>query len=244
MRRFFLPEGPQGAEAHLRGQERNHLARVLRLGVGDEVVLFDGRGREWLARVSGLGPEEARLAVVSELAPQAERGLEVWLAQALLKGPRTDWLIQKACELGVRRLSLFVSERSVARPQAPEARLARWRRIAASSLKQCRGCLLPRIEGPLSLEELLAEPWEGLRLLLHEAAGPEAVGLGQALGRVGELSRVQLLVGPEGGFSPAEVEWAKGAGAVVVRLGARVLRVETAALAAAAACLFAAGDLG
>jgi 16S rRNA (uracil1498-N3)-methyltransferase len=241
VRRFFLPGGPQRGEALLRGQEREHLARVLRLRLGDEVIVFDGRGREWLARVCGVEPEAARLAILSELEATAERGIEIWLGQALLKGNRTDWLVQKACELGVRRLSFVVSERAVARPPQKEARLERWRRISAAALKQCRGCLMPRID-LLGLEEFLAQPVAGPRFILHEAA--RCAGLSQAVAEAGSLDRVQLLVGPEGGFSEGEVAQAGKAGFVAVRLGARVLRAETAALAAAAALLYAAGELG
>jgi len=255
VRRFFLPEGPQGAEARLSGQERDHLARVLRLRSGEEVVLFDGRGREWLARVAEVGPEACRLTVVSELAPGAEPGVEVWLVQALLKGPKADWLVQKAVELGVRGLTFVNSERSVARPQG-EGKLPRWRRIAAAALKQCRGSLLPEIAGPLALDDLLAQPFDGPRFIFHEASGHEAsvheafgheaegVGLSQALGAAAPLKRVQLLIGPEGGFSEAEVARARAAGLVAVRLGARVLRAETAALAVVSAVLYAAGELG
>ncbi len=244
MRRFFLPEGPREGQALLSGQEYQHLVRVLRLRVGEEVVLFDGRGREWLARIEEVGERQARLEVVSELAAgAAEPALEVWLAQALLKRPAAEWLVQKACELGVRRLTFVSTERSVPRPAGGEEGAERWRRLAASALKQCRGCFLPRIDPPLSLDELLAEPFEGARLVLHEGQG---VGLSEAVAAAGgrRMCRVQLLVGPEGGFSGSEIERAVRAGFVAVRLSARVLRAETAALAVCAALLYAAGELG
>jgi 16S rRNA (uracil1498-N3)-methyltransferase len=244
VRRFYLPGGPEGGEALLRGQERDHLVKVLRLGPGDEVALFDGRGGEWLARVAAVDPAAVRLEVVSELRGGAEPAFELWLAQALLKGKKADWLVQKACELGVRRLTFVSSEHAVARGPAAEnaaARLARWRRICAEALKQCRGCLLPEIDGPRPLAGLLKEPFEGARFILHEAEG---MGLSEAVAGAGKVRRAQLVVGPEGGLSQAEVELARGVGFAVVRLGARVLRAETAALAVSAALLYAAGELG
>lgn len=240
MRRFFLPEGPRGGRAELGGQEREHLVRVLRLGPGDEVVLFDGAGRQWLARVAALEARAAELEVIQELPPGAEPACELWLAQGLIRGPKADWLVQKAVELGVRRLTFVISERSVVRPEGA-GRLERWRRIAAQALKQCRGCVLPLIEGPQSFDEFIRQPAPAPRFLLHEGQGR---GLSQAIAAAGDFRSAQLLVGPEGGWGGAEAGRAVAAGFTPVRLGARILRAETAALTGAAVLLYAAGELG
>ncbi|MFH0808881.1 MAG: 16S rRNA (uracil(1498)-N(3))-methyltransferase [Pseudomonadota bacterium] len=246
MRRFYLPSGPQGGEAVLTGQERDHLARVLRLGVGEQVLLLDGQGRQWLAEVAGIDSDSARLTVLSPVEASAEPRLHVWLCVALLrKPPKADWLLQKACELGVRRISFVLTQRAVPRlreADGGQGRLERWNRIAAGALKQCGGTVLPQIDPPRALPEVAAEGLsDGLRLILHESA---EMGLSQILTRAGMPERVQLLVGPEGGFSSPEVDLAAAAGFTAVRLGPRVLRAETAALAACAALMYAAGELG
>jgi 16S rRNA (uracil1498-N3)-methyltransferase len=239
-KRFYLPGGPRGEEAVLAGEELGHLSRVLRLAPGDEVVLFDGRGGEWLARLSSLNKREARLAVVCPLSGGAERRLSLHLAQALIKGPKADWLVGKACELGIAKLTFFPSERSV--PRADTSRLERWRRLAAESLKQCRGSLLPEIQEAKDLGFVLSASGAGLRLILH--AGEGVRGLREVLEGAPGFESATLLVGPEGGFTDMEVENGVAAGFVPVGLGGRILRAETAAVCGAAVLLYRAGEFG
>lgn len=163
---------------------------------------------------------------------QEEKGLSITLLQAQLKAPRMAWLVQKATELGVNSLTLFISERTIPRPKYGGDSLERWKTIAREAAEQCGATKLPQLEGPLPFSQVL-ESCEGdnLRLLLWEGEAPPLRGI---LHRVERAERIFLAVGPEGGFAPAEVEMAKVAGFTPVSLGKRILRAETAALAALA----------
>jgi 16S rRNA (uracil1498-N3)-methyltransferase len=162
-----------------------------------------------------------------------------------LKGERLDWLIQKATELGVARIVVLRTARVVARPagERASARRARWERVAREAVKQCRRAVAPVVEGPLALDDVLAEAGrhDGL-WLFHQ--GPAGVPLARVAGETSGVRRLLLLVGPEGGFSDEEVRQAVAAGARLVSLGPRVLRAESAGLVALVVCQYLFGDLG
>ena len=230
--RYFLESPPQGNEALLSGSEAHHLAHVMRARAGDEVLLFDGSGAEYTARVEQIGRSEVRLAVVSrrdidrELAAHLQRGV------ALPTGERQRWLVEKSVELGVRRLVPLVTERGVAQPTA--CSIVRLRRAVIEASKQCGRNRLMEIAEPLPLADYLRGPaGMSLRLL----AQPGGSSLRAALTGAGEPNMPQsalLAVGPEGGFSEDEFALAHEQGWQSVSLGARTLRVETAAVALAA----------
>jgi 16S rRNA (uracil1498-N3)-methyltransferase len=229
MTRLHLPELAAG-RVEIHGAGFHHLARVLRARRGDRVVLFDGAGREADAVVESIGDD----ALVLEVAAPREAitgGVSITLLVGLLKGEKMDWVVQKATELGVARLVPVVTDRAVVRLDEARAgaRLARWARIAAEAARQSRRADVPEIATPVTLAEALAAaPPHALRILCHEG---EAAPLAGALRPTPELV---IGVGPEGGFAPDEVTAARDAGFSVVGLGPRVLRAETAALAALA----------
>lgn len=218
----------------------HHAARVLRLREGEQVMLFDGRGGEHEARLSMPG----RGRVVAEIGArhdvERESPLAVTLVQALSSGEKMDFTIQKAIELGVAAIQPVLSAKSVVRLSAEREakKLAHWKRVAIAACEQCGRNRLPEVRESMSLEAYCRTPGPAsLRLLLS----PEGNS-----GLKGIQSRIQhavtLAVGPEAGFSAAEVQLLQRAGFVPVRLGRRVLRTETAALAALAALNALAGD--
>jgi 16S rRNA (uracil1498-N3)-methyltransferase len=214
-------------------------ARVRRLRSGEVVALFDGAGRSWLARVEKVGRAETSVRVTEALEPRAaESPLDLTLAAAVLKTDRFDWLVEKATELGVTRIRPVLTRYSLARPSA--GRRQRWRQIALAAAKQCGRSMLPEVEPPAEWEEVVAAA--GCRLLLNEDPGETSfAALAERSPRPDEVT---LIVGPEGGFADAEIETARAAGCLTVGLGARVLRAETAAIAAVALCQHLWGDLG
>jgi 16S rRNA (uracil1498-N3)-methyltransferase len=218
----------------------DHLLRVLRLRPGAALTLFDGRGGEYAARLMGAERGAARVAVGEHSSIERESPLSVTLLQGLARGERMDLIVQKATELGVRAIVPLLTERSVVRLDAAQSRkrLAHWQAIAVGACEQCGRNLLPQI-GPLTEFSRVGElALAGARLLL------EPHGLQTLPGALSGHTEVAMLIGPEGGLSDAEVEAALEADFVPCRLGPRVLRAETAPLAALAALQLLAGDLG
>jgi len=231
-----VDEGPRV----LRGPAFHHLAHVLRVRAGDVLTLFDGRGREAEARVVRLWEDEL-LVQVGEVRQPARPPVAVALIVALLKGEKMDWVVQKATELGVARIVPVATEHGVVKLDAERAagRRARWSRIAEEAARQCARADVPAIAEVSPLEAAL-EAAEGWRVLLHEAEKATLRGILPAT----PPATVTLAVGPEGGFAPDEVTGARAAGFAIAGLGPRILRAETAAIAALAILGFAVGDIG
>ncbi len=218
-----------------------HVTRVLRLGAGDPITLFDGTGMDYdaILREVGLSRVSAELGTGRRV--DSESPLAITLLQGVSRGPRMDTVMQKATELGVSSVQPLLAERSVVRLDAErgQARLEHWQRIVISACEQCGRSVLPRILPARSLDEALADLEPGtIGLTLN----PE--GAGQLAELLGAARRVALAVGPEGGFTGNEIRTLTQAGFRGLRLGPRILRTETAPLAALAILQYARGDLG
>jgi 16S rRNA (uracil1498-N3)-methyltransferase len=231
--RFYCPDIPsQNGPAELSEQAAHHAARVLRLKVGDAVSVFNGRGGEGEARITDIGKHRVSVEIAAWHGTERESPLTVTLAQAISAGEKMDYTLQKAVELGITAIQPLASERSVVRlaGERAEKRVAHWQGVVIAACEQSGRNRVPLVAPIRPLADWLAEQeGQGLRLML--APGAER--------RLHDLARpdggATLLVGPEGGFAPAETGLALRFGFTPVRLGARVLRTETAALAALAA---------
>ena len=226
--RFFVETPIQGERAILTGDEARHLASVMRAAVGDEAVLFDGSGDEFLARIERIGKRDVELAILERRAPPRELPRSLTLAVALPKGERQKWLVEKATELGVARLIPLVTQRGVAQPV--ESALERLRRGVIEAAKQCGRNRLMEIAPPQSIGDYLsaASPTD-VRLLADPTGQPlRSIDLART------NNAIHFAIGPEGGFAPDELAVAHSAGWQLVSLGPRILRVETAAVALAA----------
>ena len=234
MHRFFAPAIDPGDETIvLPKDEAEHLTRVLRLGVGDTVSAFDGRGREFLARVIGASRREVRLQLLSRVEAAAESSVALTLAQAVLKTDRMDDVVRDAAMLGVAAIQPLVTKRTETTIAAllRGARPERWRRVALAAVKQCRRAVLPDIRTPLTLESYLEEPQPALTLMLVEpAAGAVADSLAGLRG-LPTPSDAAVLIGPEGGWVESEWTAATGRGARLVTLGHRTLRADAVPVA-------------
>lgn len=210
---------------------RHYLTDVLRLKPGDELECFDGAGRSYATRIQSVGKGEVIAEVLREL-QESEPILRVHLAQALIRPERFEWVIQKATELGVARITPLLTRRTVARPEPARlgGKLERWRRIAADAARQCGRAAVPEIEAPLALKPLLASIGGTGCLLMPTLAGAN-IPLREALGTARSAGSAWVLIGPEGDFTPDEAAQAQRAGAVPVSLGRLTLRSETAAIA-------------
>lgn len=247
MYRFIIdPAGFQEGVASLQGQELRHLTKVLRLGPGDCVTVFDGQGQEGQGTVLSLDKQEARIRIEACSLLQRESPLEVWLAQGIGKGEKMDFIIQKATELGVKGLIPLETRRTVVKlnDAKKEEKTARWQRIAAEAAKQCRRSYIPQVACSQSLRQFLQHLPENKVLLAPWEEGGE--GLKKALleSPKDRSVPVYLLIGPEGGLEKEEVAQIKEKGGIIVSLGPRILRTETAGLAALSAIMYQWGDLG
>lgn len=245
--RFYAPSlDPAAAEVTLPPDEAAHLTRVLRLGEGDEVAVFDGRGVEVRARVARARRDAVTLAIVARVVPAAEPTVPLALAQAVLKADAMDDVVRDATMMGVARIDPIVSGHVVVRERviASGRPLDRWRRIAVSSAKQCRRATVPAIAAPRPMADWLREARDAWRLILVEpsaATGREA-GMRALLERPRPAS-IAVVVGPEGGWSAPERELAIAAGCVPVSLGALTLRADAMPIAALVALRFVVGDI-
>ncbi|HYL81341.1 MAG TPA: RsmE family RNA methyltransferase [Candidatus Acidoferrum sp.] len=239
-RRFFVPAACiRDGWVEFEPAQAHQLARVLRLHTGDQVSVFDGTGREVVAALERTAPRRATARILREVEAQAGIGLAITLAQVVPRGAAMDLILVKATELGVARLIPLTAEQSVRKafPQSP-----RWVRIVREAAEQCGRRDLPDIAPIVSLAEFLRGFPSGMPFLAcHPGEG--ARPLTAVCRELGQPPALTLLVGGEGGFSPGEIEALRSSGARLALLGPRLLRAETAALAALAilqACL---GDL-
>ncbi|MCL2810534.1 MAG: 16S rRNA (uracil(1498)-N(3))-methyltransferase [Clostridia bacterium] len=239
MHRFFVDDPCRvGEESVLPPTEAHHAALVLRLMPGETVELLDGQG-VYAATLSMVGKHQVR-AVVSARLPDREPRVRVTLFQGLAKGDKFDSIVQKCTELGVHAVQPLEMLRCVVRLDAKRtsAQCQRWQRIAREATKQCGRAWVPQIQGPIKLDDsifaeqqLIIVPWEDA----------EDGSLGEVL--AGKPSCIGLVIGPEGGITEDEVGRLRGLGAKIVTLGPRVLRTETAGMAALAAILALCGEM-
>jgi 16S rRNA (uracil1498-N3)-methyltransferase len=240
--RIYCPElPPEGGTALLDEAASRHLTRVLRLGPGAPLRLFDGRGREHDARLEGGGQKAAKASVLAARTPAPESPLPLLLLQGVGRGERMDFAVQKATELGVTAVWPVLTARSVVRLDGDRAarRQAHWRSVAVGACEQCGRAVVPEIGAPGGLAGALAAVPRGYDRLLPDPGAAHAL---TALPR--PEGGLAILIGPEGGLDEAERREAAAAGFRTVRLGPRILRTETAALAAVAIAQALWGDLG
>jgi 16S rRNA (uracil1498-N3)-methyltransferase len=231
----------RGARVEIHGAAAEHVARVLRLGVGDALTLFNGDGTDYPARIHALRRGIVGAEVVGTAAARAESPLALTLVQGIARGERMDLVVQKATELGVTAIVPVAAVRSVVKLDAGTRarKLAHWRGIASAACEQCGRARLPAIAEPATLAHWLRQPpTAGVRRILLAPDADESL-VGAAAG----AQAVELLVGPEGGLEDAERDAALAAGYRACRLGPRVLRSETAAVAALTVLQAVAGDL-
>jgi 16S rRNA (uracil1498-N3)-methyltransferase len=245
MPRFYVPAPRlENDLLTLAGNEAKHIRRSLRLKTGDEIVVFDGSGKEYEGRIVKEEPTSVVIKVHHLMSSPKESPLEITLAQSLLKGEKMDYLVQKATELGVAKIVPYFSSRSVPLLERSKKweRHRRWERIAIEASKQCGRGFIPKIERPCDYSEMLSllSP-ETLPLILHEQEGRR---LKEVLKGAKDRRRIFFIVGPEGGMSQEEVEEARGKGFIPVFMGERIMRAETTSLCLLSILQYEWGDIG
>lgn len=239
MRRFFIPTSNiDGQSAVITGSDVHHILHVLRKKEGDTIEATDGTGNRITARIESTADDKIQLSIVESIAVP-ERKTRLKLYQAMPRGGKFDWIIEKACELGVDELVPVISERTVTRLSEERGlkKIARWERLVLETMKQVgrlepmklsRAIPLEEIGSNLSAFSLKLIPWEL----------EDSTSLKQALDQNTDKNEIEIVIGPEGGFSAAEVERLTGYGFLPVTLGKRILKAETAAISAIASIYF------
>jgi 16S rRNA (uracil1498-N3)-methyltransferase len=245
-RLFVEPQKLTEEVVVLTDEDHRYLTRVLRLGVGDTVTLFDGKLVEAGARITRVGPRAVELKIEERRPVEAIDRPEVTLIQSLAKGDKLDLVVQKATELGVARIIPVTTARAVARLDAGAmrtmSRRARWQKIAREASRQSGRLDVPEVEAVTALTTAFqASPKDAFKLLFWEGARQNT--LRDALPD-SPPAQIVFAIGPEGGFTVEEVEAGREAGFIPVGLGPRVLRTETAALVVLSILGYALGDLG
>jgi 16S rRNA (uracil1498-N3)-methyltransferase len=246
MRRFFVrPDDVGTQELRLRGDEADHLIRVLRLGPGAPIVVFDGCGHEYTTVVERLETAGVVCRILSDVSPQSPPTVSITLGQGLPKAEKFGWVIQKTTELGVSAIVPLITDRVIPHIAEPHMarKVGRWEKLAREACKQSGRATVPHLWPPTRLEVFLASCQSAeLKLVLWE--GEETRLLGTILAASAPVASAAVVVGPEGGLTPQEVACGQAYGFLAAGLGKRILRTETAAVVAVALLQYRFGDLG
>lgn len=243
MRRFFLTNPlPVEGLLTITGPEVHHLKNVLRLKTGARVIFFDGQGCEYEAELAQLGSHEITARIISQHQEAAER-CRVTLAQGLLTGQKMDLVVQKATELGLAAIIPFTSRYSAVR-EASANKVQRWQRIAREACKQCHRPREPEILPVITWAECLSQATEhDLTVVFWEKETAHNLSDLRELIATSPPASLLFLIGPEGGLSSEEIAQAQAKNAQIIGLGRRILRAETASLAAATLVQYLVGNL-
>ena len=243
MRRFYLESTPENNIARIRGDEARHIEKVLRLGPGDSLELFDADGSVYRAEIESLHRGEVVARICARIAGVSDMDVHITLCQAVVKSQKMDFIVEKCTELGVTEIQPFFARRSVPRWDEDKAaqRVQHWRRIALAAVKQSGARRPPAIEPVLSFKEVIVKSYpDSMRVMLWECE--RDISLRSLLANCSR--RIVLIVGPEGGFTNEEASLASSYEFQFAGLGDRILRVETAAIVGVAVAAYEFGALG
>lgn len=246
MARFFVsPDQVKSGHITISGPDVRHITRVLRMGAGDIITVLDGEGKAYEARIENISRDRVRCEVLEQGQAGGEPPIRVTLVQGISKGEKMDLVMQKGTELGVTSIIPVICRYSVVKmsPRKAAERRDRWQRIAVEAAKQCRRSVVPRVATPTTWQEALEDIPDGaVALMPYEGETDRKIR--DVLRELNAPTEIFIFIGPEGGIHPEEFEQAQWRGVIPVTLGSRILRTETAGLAASTMVLYEWGDLG
>ncbi|MCM3698564.1 16S rRNA (uracil(1498)-N(3))-methyltransferase [Paenibacillus macerans] len=252
MQRYFVEPSQFGErEVAIVGEDARHIGKVMRSKPGDKLIVSDGISREVLAEITTMEPQQVTALIIETLAASGEPWLQVTVAQSLPKGDKMETVIQKCTEIGASVFLPFLSARTVVQydQKKEEKRLGRWRKIAKEAAEQAHRSKIPAVEMPVKWEGLMAAlgSCDLVCLCYEKEHGQQLRDVLQPFAKridPKQTYKIAVVVGPEGGFSEEEVREAEAKGAVAVGLGRRILRTETAAMAALTCIMYESGEMG
>ncbi len=240
MPRFFVTES-FADNFSIGGEDAKHISRSLRMSAGERLTICDANGTEFLCEIEAITDKEVFLKVISSCKTKSEPDIDVTLYQALPKSDKLEFIVQKAVELGVKKIVPVLTSRCISRPdkKSMDKKTDRLNKIALSAAKQSGRGIIPQVMPTLSFEDAVNKMADDeCPILFYESQGSTLKGLMEK-----SPKSISIMVGSEGGFEPGEVEAARRAGVSIVNLGPRILRCETAPICALSAIMYAAGNL-
>lgn len=243
MPRFFVDKNQiTDAAVYITGDDVKHISRVLRLRVGDDITVCDKCKTDYECKISEISPDRVVAEVGERNENRAEANIELILYQGMPKSDKMDYIVQKCVELGVSKIVPVITKRAVSRPADGDKKISRWQKIAAEAAKQSGRGIIPEIGSMISFEEALAamcEGYDALSIMPYECEGE--TGLRGVLTSY-RKAKINVIIGPEGGFDDMEAALARQKGVRTVSLGPRIMRTETAPLAVCTAVMYELGD--
>jgi 16S rRNA (uracil1498-N3)-methyltransferase len=247
MHKFFVNRSSlMDNVAFIQGEDVKHIYKVLRLEAGDKISINDCNGREYIGEITDISKVEVKVKLIEEIDLNNESPLEVILYQGLPKSAKMDIIVQKATELGVKKITPIITERVVIKSELGEFRKTdRWRRIALEACKQSKRSIIPKVEAPIEFEELLSE-LKNIDLIVVPYENEGNKGIKAIMKEINQHSirSAAVVIGPEGGFEEGEIEKLKALEAHIVTLGPRILRTETAGFVTVSMLMYELGDMG
>ncbi|MBQ7901450.1 MAG: 16S rRNA (uracil(1498)-N(3))-methyltransferase [Clostridia bacterium] len=241
MHRFFVqPDCIEGQTVTIAGDDVKHISKVLRLRSGDEITVCDSCGSDYVCAIDEITQTSVAAHVLQKKPNTAEAPVRITIYQGLPKSDKMDYIVQKCVELGVVQIVPVVTKRAVARPHDEDKKLSRWQKIASEAAKQCGRGIIPRVGAICTFEQVISNlSDDGLNILPYE--NENQCRLRDVLkGHSG--ADINIIIGPEGGFDESEISAAQQQGINIVTLGPRILRTETAPIAAVSAVMYELGD--
>lgn len=243
---FVLPEKVQNDKILIDTDDVAHIRRVLRMNVGDDILICDSTGCDYEAEISEIDEKKVVCDIIKRRKSETESEIELTLYQGIPKGSKMEFIIQKTCELGIKRIVPVAMQRCVSKLEnrkAEEKKVLRWQKIAEEAAKQSGRGIIPKIAMPITLKEAVLElKKHDMAFVPYECEGENA--LKPLLQKNKGAKSIGFLIGPEGGFDIEEIQIIKNAGLSPVTLGKRILRTETAGMAVSAIVMYELGDIG
>lgn len=231
--------------AVIEGDDVKHIYKVLRLNTGDKVSINDGEGTEYLGKIIEINKKQVLAELLEKLPINNESPINIYLYQGIPKSSKMDLIVQKAVELGAKKITPLITERVVVKSELGEfKKLDRWNRIAVEACKQCKRSLVPKISTPIHFKELVSKI-KDMDLVVVPYENEEGFGIKNLVSIIDKnIKNVAVVIGSEGGFEQSEIDILKDKGAYVVTLGPRILRTETAGFVCVTLLMYELGDLG
>ncbi len=224
------------------GDDVQHISRVLRLKCGDCIEICDMCGTDYLCTVSSVSKTAVTANIIKKMPNSSESNLNITLYQGIPKGDKLDFIIQKSVELGAKRIVPVVMQRTVVKFKNAALKTERQRKIAAEAAKQSKRGIIPKVSSPISFDEMIDEIKNSAALSILAYENEEQTDIKSVLKNNGDMTDINIIIGPEGGFEDDEIKSAKEANINIVTLGPRILRCETAPVAVISAAMYELGD--
>lgn len=244
MPRFFI-ENISGDFVTISGQDALHIAKSLRMKVGEKLTVCGGQGLDFICEIDEISESSVLLRVTETVVTDSEPSINITLYQGCPKGDKMELIIEKSIELGVSKIVPVLMQRSVSRPDAKSAakKHERYQKLALSAAKQCGRGIIPQVEPMINFSQMAAGLSRYQAVIFFYECGGES--LSSVMNKIvsNNLSDIAVVIGPEGGFDPSEADVLKNMGALTSTLGKRILRTETAPIAAISAIMYATGNM-